>query len=283
MPNFVSRLPIWARWFSLGVILALVGGIILMVSFLSAPSANPGSQQQTASEFYTAAALTLSAGQALNTPTLPVPPTSMMSPTPSSTNFPAFGFTQPATQNQPTAQNGSGCNNSIYIRDVTIPDGTILAPGTNFVKTWMFQNTGTCTWDTNYQLIFITGQQMGGKATKLTNSVAPYQQAQVSVSLTAPSVVGNYTGYWRLADGQGNSFGGSVTVVIVVSNSAPTITPTVTSTAPTRTPTATSSGQATATPSLTATPTIAPSATNTEAATNTPTPTPIPSPTETPS
>lgn len=31
----------------------------------------------------------------------------------------------------------------VYIRDVTIPDGTVIAPGDDFVKTWAVQNSGT--------------------------------------------------------------------------------------------------------------------------------------------
>ena len=111
-----------------------------------------------------------------------------------------------------------------------------MAPGATFVKTWALQNTGSCTWDTSYKLVFISGDQMGGASTNLTASVAPSQQVHVSVSLTAPSTAGTYTGYWRLADDQGNGFGGSVTVVIVVSG---TFTSTPTGTLATSTPTGT--------------------------------------------
>ena len=303
MSGFISRMPSWARWFSVGIILALFGGIFLVVSFMGTPNSSPASSQQTAAEFYTAAALTVTANQDLITPTPPIQPTDLVSATPSPTNFPAFEFTQPTTQSQPTLQ--TGCNSSIYVSDVTIPDGTTFGPGTTFVKTWMFQNTGTCTWDTNYQLIFLSGEQMGGTSTRLGTSVAPSQQAQASVSLTAPAAVGNYTGYWRLADDQGNPFGESVTVVIVVSSSAPTITPTSTTTSATSTPTlttpaasgtpipttpaasstpiATSSSQPSVTPTQTVTPTLPPTATDTRIATSTsaPTLTPTPPPTAT--
>ncbi len=38
--------------------------------------------------------------------------------------------------------------------DVTIPDGTPMSPGQEFVKTWRIRNTGICTWDTDYQPVF---------------------------------------------------------------------------------------------------------------------------------
>jgi hypothetical protein len=280
----ISRFPKWARWFSLGIILALVGGIFLLISFLKAPT-SPASQQNATSESLTISALTLASEQALITPTPPVVPTSPMSPTPSSTNFPVLSFTLPASQNPTAGFSGSaGCNNAIYISDVTIPDGTVLAPGAKFVKTWMLENTGTCTWSTNYQLIFITGDQMGGTATSLSNTVAPSQQGQVSVSLTAPSVEGSYKGYWQLADGQGNPFGGQVTVVIVVSTATatPTYTPTATGAkTPTYTRSATVSNPPSLTPSETVAPSSIPTATSTASATNLPVPTPTP--TDTPS
>src|SRR5919106_5802545 len=56
-----------------------------------------------------------------------------------------------------TAALGDACNNAIYIADLTIPDGTVLRPGEDFRKVWQIRNTGSCTWDEGYGLIFIGG------------------------------------------------------------------------------------------------------------------------------
>ena len=48
----------------------------------------------------------------------------------------------------PTVAN---CANSIYIADVTIPDGTQLSIGQEFTKTWRVQNKGTCAWTTSFR------------------------------------------------------------------------------------------------------------------------------------
>ena len=58
-----------------------------------------------------------------------------------------------------------GCNNSVFVADVTIPDGTIFQdsnekgsrPGNDFQKIWRVQNTGTCKWDEGYSLGLIGG------------------------------------------------------------------------------------------------------------------------------
>ena len=65
------------------------------------------------------------------------------------------------------------CNDAFYVSE-TIPDGTEFTVGESFTKTWRLENTGTCTWNTNYKLVFNEGDKMGGPSSKnLTQSVAP--------------------------------------------------------------------------------------------------------------
>ncbi len=152
--------------------------------------------------------------------------------------------------------------------------------GTNFVKTWMFQNTGTCIWDPNFELIYVSGDRMGGTATRINKGVAPGQQAQVSIALTAPAVAGTYTGYWRLANSQGGGFGGVVFVKIVAVSALPSSAPTQTATC-TPSPTPTGSATATSSPSGGATNTLTPSNPMTLTVAPTPTPSPTVTPTQT--
>ena len=161
-----------------------------------------------------------------------------------------------------------GCDNAIYLSDVTIPDGTVLTPDSTFTKTWGLQNAGTCTWSTSYSIVFYSGSAMSGVTTALSDSVSPGASDSISVDLTAPSTAGTYTGYWRLQNASGTSFGEAVYVQIVVSGSTAT---------PTFTPTESSE-----TTSYTSTPTIAPSATTAPTATTEPTETPEPTATTEP-
>ena len=273
----------------MAVVLMLVGGGILLVYAATRTKTSPGSATQIDSVYSTDAANTLAAMQASFTIT-PTLLTNTPAGTPVMTLFPQLSLTLPVTTTPasatpiPTKVVVSSCNGSTYISDITIPDNTVIAPGATFVKTWALQNTGTCTWDTTYKLVYAGGNQMGGASTSLTASVAPSQQVQLSVSLTAPTTAGTYTGYWRLADGQGTGFGGSVTVVIVVSS---TLTNTPTGTLATYTPTQSTSrtptrtSVSTAVPTTAVPPTVPPSDTPVPP-TDTATEPPVPTATDTP-
>ncbi len=263
LPSKSPKSPKWGGLFTVAVVLMLIGGAILLYYAATRSKNSPTSATQIDAQYSTDAANTLAALQTASTATPLLPTDTPAGPT--ATGFPQLIFTPPntttpATATQvPTAIVISTCNGSVYVSDVTIPDNSVIAPGATFVKTWALQNTGTCTWDTTYKLAFAGGDQMGGSATKLTASVAPSQQVQVSVSLTAPTTAGTYKGFWRLVDGTGTGFGGSVTVVIVVSSSL-TSTPTGTLATSTSTPGATR----TPTPTTVPTTAIPPTATATD-------------------
>src|SRR5512141_2699521 len=58
-------------------------------------------------------------------------------------NTPIAGFTQlasPIPAGGATVALGDACNNSAFVADVTIPDGTVMKPGKDFVKTWSIKN-----------------------------------------------------------------------------------------------------------------------------------------------
>jgi len=86
-----------------------------------------------------------------------------------------------------------------------IPDGTFLAPGESFTKTWKFQNTGSCDWTEDFLITFTNGEDMDGESTEIDEDVAAGDTASISVSLIAPDDEGSYTGYWKLATDGGNS------------------------------------------------------------------------------
>lgn len=128
-----------------------------------------------------------------------------------------------------------GPDQAQFVSDVTVPDGTSYAPGTDFTKTWRLQNAGTTTWTTEYDLVFAGGDQMGGaSSTPLSQSVAPGETIDVSVDLTAPDTAGTKTGFWILSNAQGQTFQTSFFVQINVTGAGTqvsdnTATPTATS------------------------------------------------------
>jgi hypothetical protein len=101
-----------------------------------------------------------------------------------------------------------GCDRAQFIADVTVPDGTLFAPGTAFSKTWRLKNVGTCTWSTSYMLVFDSGEKMGGPDTvNLPTSVGPGQTVDLTVNLSAPGSAGSYRGYWKFQNANGVRFG----------------------------------------------------------------------------
>jgi hypothetical protein len=100
------------------------------------------------------------------------------------------------------------CNLAGFVGDVTIPDGSVLNPGTAYTKTWRLQNLGTCSWTTGYTLVFSSGDLMSGPTVvSLPNNVNPGETIDLSVSLVSPATAGTYQGNWMLRDSNGNVFG----------------------------------------------------------------------------
>jgi fibronectin type 3 domain-containing protein len=125
---------------------------------------------------------------------------------------------------------GPGCDRAAFVTDVTVPDGTVFAPGEAFVKTWRLKNVGTCTWTTSYKLVFISGEQMGGPSSQnLPTSVPPGGTVDVSVNLTAPASPGTYNGFWKFENASSQKFGigadGSKSWYVQIQVSGPSVTP----------------------------------------------------------
>ncbi|MCD6355690.1 MAG: hypothetical protein J7L66_00265 [Anaerolineaceae bacterium] len=134
--------------------------------------------------------------------------------------LPTITLAPTATKKSDPTQTPLPCNKAKFISE-TIPDDTEYTPGKAFTKTWRLQNIGTCTWNTNYKLVYASGDKMGGPANKnLTQSVAPGEQVDISVDLTAPASEGTYKGFWKVADDEGQFFVNTIWVQIKV-KSAP--------------------------------------------------------------
>lgn len=100
------------------------------------------------------------------------------------------------------------CNQARFIEDVTVVDGTRISPSAAFTKTWRIQNTGTCTWNTNYAVVYDGGHSTGAPtATQLLTNVPPGGTIDVSVVITAPAANGDYTWNFKLRSDSGRVFG----------------------------------------------------------------------------
>ncbi|GAB4485002.1 MAG: hypothetical protein Fur0016_09290 [Anaerolineales bacterium] len=103
---------------------------------------------------------------------------------------------------------GACTDRIIFVADVTVPDGTTFAPNTNFNKTWRVKNVGTCTFNINYYLVYVSGDKLGTtEQVKFTSTIAPNTTFDLSVNLTSPAANGTYRGYWQLKNDKGQTFG----------------------------------------------------------------------------
>jgi len=108
-------------------------------------------------------------------------------------------------------------DDSEFVADVTVPDGTPFAPGTYLQKTWRIRNTGDCTWDASYRLTFLSGDRMSGpRSAPLGETVQPGEEADLSILLMAPAEAGTYRGQWTLFAPVGTPFGTRPYVSIAV-------------------------------------------------------------------
>ncbi len=111
---------------------------------------------------------------------------------------------------------GQCTNNAAYVSDVTVPDGTILAPGQTFNKIWRIRNNGTCAWEEGYQFVYVGGEAMTSSTTVVVPYTAPGATADFLVPMTAPGGAGTHVGQWRLKAANGAIFGTTVTVNIKI-------------------------------------------------------------------
>ena len=118
--------------------------------------------------------------------------------------------------------------------DVTITDDSSIPPGEIFVKTWRLLNAGACSWNTNYSVVWFSGEQFAdSRSYPLDHVVQPGNTIDLSIEMTAPLKAGTYQSNWKLQNSNGYLFGIGPTgnspfwVRIIVPN---VVTPTITST-----------------------------------------------------
>jgi hypothetical protein len=155
-----------------------------------------------------AATLTAQNTQLAEAPTdtdTPLPPTD----TPAPTETPVPPTNTPAP---PPAKGYILCDSAQFLGDITIPDNTIIPPGSTIKKIWALKNTSKCTWDTDYKAVFVSGDLIGSPASvPLTLAVEPGGTAVITVTFKVPPdrLNQDYVSFWKLSDPAGGTFGGS--------------------------------------------------------------------------
>jgi len=181
------------------ILVVMLAGILLMNAC--------GGASQNQNEIATAVAQTVQAQNSLTE--VASLPTSTSIPSTASldtTVTPGVAETLPASTS--TLAPNPGCTLSANLIQEDPSDGKIFMPGESFLKTWLLQNTGTCTWDKTYKLVYWDGELMGGSVTySLPVVVPPGETKEIPILLQAPATDGAYRGFWRLKSPWGYDFG----------------------------------------------------------------------------
>ncbi len=125
--------------------------------------------------------------------------------------------TAPQTAPQPACT-----DQLIYLEDVTIPDGSVVAPGATLDKRWSVRNAGTCNWNENYRLKLIAGPDLGARPEQALYPARSGAQAEIRILFQAPADPGEYRSAWQAFDAQGQSIGDPIFIDVVVAPPSPT-------------------------------------------------------------
>ena len=145
---------------------------------------------------------------------------------PPATNTPVpatFASVPPTVAVQPSATPGCVMG-AAFVADVTIPDGSDIAPGSQFVKTWRIKNSGTCSWGPGITAVFVEGNQLGGPSIVSIPPTNAGGTRDVSITLKAPASPGNYNGKWQVRTSSGAVLTGLTVSIVISATPTPAVT-----------------------------------------------------------
>jgi hypothetical protein len=193
------------------VILILVGAMLVTVA-----CAFPLVVSNNENEVADAVAETVQAALAQTQAAATYTPLPTLTPQPTYTPYPT------TTVHNPPAPAPQTCDQASFISE-TVADYTKFKPGDEFTKSWRLKNTGTCTWNPDYKLVFYSGDRMSGpKSMDLDEYIKPGEYVDIVIDLEAPSEGGTYTGYWKLQSDDGDNFAQVYVTIKVVDTFAVT-------------------------------------------------------------
>ncbi len=155
--------------------------------------------------------MTAWAAQITPTQTATQTPTVLATATATLTPLPIDSPTDSSAASSTNATGAVPCNRA-YLIGENYSTGATVPPGSSIVKDWFLYNGGTCTWTTEYQLIYFDGATMGSALVmpllpQGTTSVPPKGVVHVTASFIAPATPGTYISYWKFRSADGHLFG----------------------------------------------------------------------------
>ena len=97
---------------------------------------------------------------------------------------------------------------TLFIKDVTIPDGTAIPVNTEFVKTWRVRNVGNVVWKDRYLKRITPASDLlcSSPAMVPIPETAPGEIVDISVTFVTPHLPGSCRTDWKTADYLGNLY-----------------------------------------------------------------------------
>jgi len=133
--------------------------------------------------------------------------TQIPSPTPSPTEE-VLPSATPTIQDSATPSQPSCTNIAEFEKHLSISDGSVLTSNNLYAKVWRVKNIGTCTWTTDYKLVFINGDQnLNQTDIPLPKEVPPGETVELKVNFATPEEGNTYIANWMLASETGLIFG----------------------------------------------------------------------------
>jgi len=102
----------------------------------------------------------------------------------------------------------AACNATPILLGESPEDGKDVIINSSFTKSWTIKNMGTCSWNPNYKVKFMSGDAMSGpSAQSFGATVTPGNSLTISLGLKAPGGLGTYKGVWGFYDDKDVFFG----------------------------------------------------------------------------
>jgi len=132
-----------------------------------------------------------------------------------------FVIATPAAEEKPTLQSlptaTMQCKDNLAFKsDITIPDGTVVAPDYTLDKRWEVENNGNCNWSQGYRVRLIAGPELGAAKEQALYPARSGSRAAIRIVFKAPNEPGTYRSAWQAFTPQGEPFGDPFFIEITV-------------------------------------------------------------------
>ncbi|MFC4006209.1 NBR1-Ig-like domain-containing protein [Nonomuraea purpurea] len=116
---------------------------------------------------------------------------------------PIRGESEPSASPTPsTTLHTTPHDNSVFERDVTYPDGTLVDRGSSFDKTWRIRNAGTVPWEGRYLTRMNDTPCQAPKRVEI-RPVRPGESVDITVRVRAADDPGQCKIFWKMTDADG--------------------------------------------------------------------------------